>query len=201
MVKMADGRYLMARKVDIQAFFDWHSIVGKTITGIFPEDMDYGFSTMDDEEELDYSKHIMTPCCIQTDGLISVELDYGEQFEIAFSGQGPVILNTVPESQASNPAIPSNLFSLNMMFRNCLGKRVAEVSIEQHDQKMIFPCYCGIDMSAEDEGVCGIRLVLEDESCLVFSGSCDWNQMELLNNRGESMYVPMSWLKPGGSEE
>ena len=40
MVKMSDGRYLMAREADIAVFFEQHHIVGRTITGIFPEDME-----------------------------------------------------------------------------------------------------------------------------------------------------------------
>lgn len=200
MVKMTDGRYLMTRKADILAFFDQHHIIGRTITGIFPEDMDYGFSTMDDDEELEYPESVMFPCGIHTDGLISVEFDSGEQLEIAFSGEGPVILNMVPADKTFNPKIPSHLYSLNSMFHNCREKTITEVIIDQDGRKMLFPCYNGIDMRTEDEGVWRIRLKLDDGTYLAFSGSIDWGQLELLDKDGEDVEIPLSWLKPDGPE-
>ena len=200
MVKMTDGRYLMARKADLLAFFDQHHIVGKTITGIFPEDMDYGFSTMDDNEELEYPTSVMFPCSIQTDGIISVELNYGDRLEIAFSGEGPIILNMVPAEKTSSSKIPCDLYSLNTMFHACRQKKIIEIVIDQAGRKMMFPCYSGIDMSAEDEGVWRIRLKLDDETYLAFSGSVDWGQLELLDKNGEAVEIPLSWLKPDGPE-
>ena len=200
MVKMADGRYLMARKAEILAFFDQHHIIGKTITGIFPEDMDYGFSTMDDNEELEYPVSVMFPCSIQTDGIISVELNYGDLLEIAFSGEGPIILNMIPSEKTSSSKIPCDLYSLNTMFHACRQKKITEVIIDQSGRKMLFPCYNGIDMSAEDEGVWRIRLKLDDGTYLAFSGSIDWGQLELLDKDGEAVEIPLSWLKPDGPE-
>lgn len=200
MVKMADGRYLMARKADMLTFFDQHHIVGRTITGIFPGEMDYGFSAMDDDAELEYPASVMFPCGIQTDGIISVEFNDWDQLEIAFTGAGPVILNMVPADRTSNPKIPCDLYSLNTMFHNCLQKKITEVIIDQDDRKMMFPCYNGIDMSAEDEGIWRIRLILEDGNCLAFSGSVDWGELELLDRDGEPMEVPVAWLRPDGPE-
>jgi len=200
MVKMADGRYLMAREADIADFFEQHHIVGRTITGIFPEDMDYGFSTMDDGEELEYPASVMFPCGIQTDGVISVELNSGEQLEIAFSGEGPVILNMVPADKTSNPPIPPHLYSLNTMFNNCREKKITEIIIDQDNRKMLFPCYNGIDMRSEDEGVWRIRFKLDDGTFLAFSGNIDWSQMDHLDMNGKNTEVPLSWLKPDGPE-
>lgn len=200
MVKMDDGRYLMAREADILAFFERHHIVGRTITGIFPEEMDYGFSTMDDDEELDYPASVMTFCGIQTDGITSVEFGYTEQLEIAFSGHGPVILNMVSADRASNPKISCDLYSLNTLFHNCRQKKITDVIVDHDHERMLFPCYKGIDMSQEDKGVRRIRLVLEDGSSLAFSGSIDWGVAEYLDPDGEVAEVPLSWLRPDGPE-
>lgn len=201
MIKMNDGRFLMAREKDILAFFAQNDIVGRTITGIYPEYMDYGISNWDELiEEIDDISLCTNECAIQTDGSIFLELDYGDCLEIQFSGSGgPVILNVIPKIKlAKQPyhKTPTDVFSLNTLFHECRGKTISAVIADKHDGRMWFPRFHGIDMSTEDEGVYQIRLILEDESYLAFSGSVDWSCVDYLDEQGENKIVPMSWLLP-----
>lgn len=193
---MADGRCLMAQEADIAAFFEQHQIAGKTITGIYPEEMNYGIYNWDElMEEIEDISACTNECAIQTDGFIFLELDYGHWLEIQFSGSGgPVILNMV-SGDRPYPKIPADLFSLNTLFHSCRGKKITEVIVDRNNDKMLFPCFLGIDMSDEDEGVWQIRLILEDGSCLAFYGSIDWNCVEYLDAEGKRKTVPMSWLQ------
>ena len=197
MVRMNNGRYLMAKEKDILAFFEQHKIVGKTITGIYPDHMDYGISNWDEllEENEDIS-HWTTTCGIQTDGFIFLELDFGDWLEIHFSGSGgPVVLH-MASGDRPYPRIPADLFSLNTLFRGCRGKKIVKVIVDRNKERMLFPCFCGIDMSEEDEGVWQIRLVLEDGSQLAFNGSVDWSCVDYLDADGALKTVPMWWLMP-----
>lgn len=201
MVKLNDGSFLIAREKDILEFFTHNQIVDRTITGIFPKEMNYGISNWDDLlEEIDDISAYTNVCAIQTDDFVFLELDYGKWLAIQFSGAGgPVILNIV-SGDRPYPKIPADLFSLNTMFHGCRDKKIVEVAVDQDDDQMLFPCFCGIDMSGEDEGVWQIRLILEDRSQLAFNGSFDWSCMEYLDASGKPETVPISWLLPNAGK-
>lgn len=201
MIKMNDGRFLMAREKDIILFFAQNDIVGRTITGIYPEYMDYGINNWDELiEEVDDISLCTNECAIQTDGSVFLELDYGNWVEMQFSGSGgPVILNVIPKIKLTNRSYhkaQTDMFSLNTMFHECIGKTITNVIVDRHDGRMWFPSFHGINMSAENEGVYQIRLILEDRSYLAFSGSVDWSCVDYLDEQGENKTVPMSWLLP-----
>jgi len=200
MVQMNDGRCLIAREKEILDFFYNNHLVGRTITGIFPTAMNYGISNLDDilEEIEDISAHTCQ-CGIQTDDFVLLELDNCDCIEIQFSGSGgPVILNVI-RGGYTYPPIPVGLFPLNTMFHDCIGKKITDVIVDRNSNKMLFPHFCGIDMSVEDEGVWRIRLVLEDGSFLAFFGSVDWSCMEYLDKQEKITTVPMLWLLPNSS--
>lgn len=194
-VKLSDGRYLMAKEAEILAFFEGRSVVGKTITDIYPELMDYGIGNLEDLlEETDDISVCTNECAIQTDGLVFLELNHGSRLGIRFSGSGgPVVLKEMPGGSPCSE-IPSDLFSLNSMFDGCRGKKIANVIVDRNNGRMLFPCVCGIDMSVEDEGVWQIRLILDDGSCLAFHGFIDWGCMEYRNANGDAETVPLSCL-------
>lgn len=198
MVKLNNDRYLMAKENDILAFFSQNQIVGKIITGIYPEMMDYGISNLDEVlEELEDISACTHECGIQTDGDVFLELDYSSRLAVQFSGSGgPVILGVV-SGNSPCPQISEDLFSLNTLFRDCRGKKITDIIVDRNNGRMLFPCFCGVDMRGEDEGVWRIRLMLEDGSCLALFGSVDWSCVEHLDARGELMTIPLSRLISG----
>ena len=196
MVKMEDGSYLMAKGKDILTFFKQNQIVGKTITGIFPEEMDYGIGNWDEVlAEIDDISTSTNECAIETAGFVFLELNCGDWMGIQFSGSGGPVILRMTSGNRPYPKIPADLFSLNTMFHGCRGKKITKVIVDRNHEKMLFPCYCGIDMSEEDEGVWRIRLILEDGRQVAFCGSFDWSCMEYLNAKGEDETVPMAWLR------
>lgn len=197
MVQMNDGRYLVAREKEITKFFYDNHLIGRKITGIFPTAMNYGIGNLDDilEEIEDISAHTCQ-CSIQTDDFVLIEVENCGCLEIQFSGSGgPIILNMI-RGEYTYPHIPDDLFPLNTMFHDCIGKKITDIIVDRNSNKMLFPRFCGIDMSSEDEGVWRIRFVLEDGSCLAFFGSVDWSCVEYLDKQGEIATVPMLWLLP-----
>lgn len=192
MVLLHDGRRLMANKAEIMAFMEKHHIVGSTIVGIYPQEMDYGIGNWDElMEEWGGFPPGDSPCSITTDGSIFLEMDNGEWLEIEFSGDGPVILNMVPKGRPY-PEIPDHLFALNTVFHQCRGKQIVDVKVDVRSEHngMMFPCYRGIDMSAEYDGMWRIRLVLEDGNSLAFSGWIDFFNFELRDKNDETVFVP-----------
>jgi len=86
------------------------------------------------------------------------------------------------------------------LFHDCRDKRITDIIVDHNSGKMWFPCFSGVDMSPEDEGVWRVRLILEDGSCLAFYGSVDWSCVGYLDELGEPKRVPMAWLCPKGPE-
>ncbi len=196
MVKLNDGSFLMAREKDILEFFSHNQIVSRTITGIFPKVMNYGISNWDELlEEIDDISAYTNECAIRIDDFVFLELDYGKWLAIQFSGSGGPVIMKMMSGNDPYPKIPADLFSLNTMFHGCRGKKITEVIVDRNNGRMLFPCFSGIDMSEEDEGVWQIRLILEDESQLAFYGSFDWSCIEYLDAKGECETIPMSWLQ------
>lgn len=201
MVKLNDGSFLMAREKEILEVFTCNHIIGRTITGIFPKEMNYGISNWDDlMEEIDDISAYTNECGIQTDDFVFLELDYGKWLAIQFAGSGGPVIMKMMSGNDPYPKIPADLFSLNTLFHDCRHKKIANIIVDHNGGKMWFPCFSGVDMSAEDEGVWRVRLILEDGSCLAFYGSVDWSCVGYLDELGEPKRVPMAWLCPKGPE-
>lgn len=60
---------------------------------------------------------------------------------------------------------------------------------------MLFPCYCGIDMSKEDEGIKNISVVLEDGSYLNFEGQEDFFNIEHFKEDGTCLMIDVDQLR------
>ena len=206
MVIMDDGRRLMANKADIMEFMEQHNIVGRTICGVYPELMDYGIGNWDElMDEWGGVPQGSGPVCFNTDGSVFIAMQNDEWLEIEFSGEGPVILNMLPPMLPYGrpaPKVPVDLFSLNTVFQQCYRKKIVDIQVDvrtDHDG-MMFPCYRGIDMSSEYDGMWRIRLVLEDGNCLAFYGNFDFFGFELKDENGTTVYVPSSYFQGDGPE-
>lgn len=110
------------------------------------------------------------------------------------SGSGPLILGYGTADFAKYPSYHGQIYRLKTLFRHCIGKKITEVKIDAGEDSMFFPCYCGIDMSQEDEGVYGLRFLLDDGSTLSFAGEWDFFSVEHTDSKGEIREVPFSVL-------
>ena len=110
----------------------------------------------------------VTDSSIVTDGFVCLKLDDGHSVEINFSGEGPAVLGYDSYEPIESP-MPGYYYRLSTMLAGCLGKRIVGIVFGFTDKAMQFPCYCGIDMSEDYDGVCAVRLVLDDNSILEFS--------------------------------
>ena len=167
--QLPDGRWLMASYEDIRTFFRDNPVVGKVIQDIVPSKTDYCIGNLEDIEHiLDQSAE----STIDTDGFICLRFSDGSSLEVEFSGDGPIILGYNTASHF--PSYNGSCYTLTTMFKHCLGKRIEKIAFETTNRKMLFPCYMGIDMSAEDDGVKQLRFLLEDGTHLSASGWIDW---------------------------
>ena len=89
----------------------------------------------------------------------------------------------------------SSEFTLRTMFRHSLYRRIVGIHFEKSSHKMLFPCYRGINMAAEDDGIKEIRFQLDDGISLVASGSMDFFDFEHRNADGELLYIQETELR------
>lgn len=185
-----DGRYLMATWSDIHTFFETNDVRGKIIKSIVPSECDYAINNW---EEIESSNITKIHCSTSTDGYVSIVFEDDSSVEIEIPGSAPIILgtNNRPNDKRTNSAE----YSMDQLFSNAIGKRVVNVEFEKTSKKMIFPCYCGIDMSKEDEGINKIKVVLEDGSYLYFEGQGDFFNIKHFNADGTSVMISVDKLR------
>lgn len=179
MHKLDDGRMLMAAYDDIKRFFEENNIIGKTIKNIVPARYDYIIQNIEDIEDF---LHKEVDSVIDTDGQVCLVFDDGSNFEIEFNGDGPVILGYNAANFDDYEQYDGRCYKLSTLFQHCIGRSIAGVHFEKTDTKMMFPSYCGIDLSEEDDGVNQIRIDLNDGTALVASGSLDWFTFEHISD-------------------
>jgi len=190
---LEDGRELVASYKDIQAFFDRNHIAGRTIRDLRSYENDYMIKNLDDFDIETLSKWT-TESAIDTDGQIAIIFSDGDHMEIEFSGNGPILLGFNTADFSKYPEYNGTCYTLRTLFQHCIGRTVDSVFFEKTDRRMEFPAYCGIDMSEDDEGIQEIRLILDDESYLSFSGNIDFFRFMHQKKNGEELRVQYSEL-------
>ena len=168
---LSDGRTLMASVEDVKSFFDDNAICGKIIKDIRPFVFDYMIQNLDEIEEIEQEQ---TESAITTDGQICILFTDGSHMEIEFPGNGPMILGYNTADFSKYPQYDGTCYTLATMFRHCIGKKIIGVSVKRSNEKMVFPCYKGIDMREDDDGIKEIRLTLDDDSYLSAAGVVDF---------------------------
>ncbi len=188
--KMPDGRELMAAITDIEGFFREHSIVGRVIADMRPSELDYIIGNLCDMENI---YETACSCGIETDGCICIIFDDGDSMEAEFSGSGPVLLGFNTADLPRYPEPNGDIYAVRTMFGGCIGRRIVSIELEVSGS-MMFPCYRGMDMSEDDDGVYRIKFLLDDGTTLALQGWIDYFQIEHLDSNGELVYVPMKRL-------
>lgn len=196
---LEDGRIVMSTYEDIKHFFDANRIVGRKIVSIEPECLDYLIRNI--EDFYPFEKEMNVSCGIETAGFISLVFEDGFTAEIEIPGEAPVILGTNGFPKDHYPENNGKAYLLKTMFRECIGKTIAEVKFEKTDHKMIFPIYKGIDMSDYDEGINEIRIILEDNSQLVLYGWEDFFEVDYRNAEDEEFQIGLRELLSELNEE
>lgn len=184
-----DGRVLVASYNDIRQFFDDYHIVGRTISDLRSAENDYMIKNLEDFD-IDELNRWTTESGIETDGQIAILFADGDNIEIEFSGDGPILLGFNTANLSKYPAYDGTCYTLATLFQHCLGKTISNVLFEKSNHRMEFPAYRGIDMSADDEGIREIRLILEDGSYLKAFGGWDFYYFSHINSDGEELRVP-----------
>lgn len=172
---LPDGKELMARYDDIISFFEKHYIVGRNIADIRPAALNYQISNLEDIENI---INLRTECAIDTDEPVCFIFEDGDTMEIEFSGDGPIILGFNTADLSSHPQYDGYCYHLATLFNHTIGDRIVSIEVEKTERKMLFPSYCGHDMSPEDEGVTEIRLYLGSGKYLAASGWQDFFRFE-----------------------
>lgn len=162
---------LMASVEDVKAFFDDNAICGKTIQDLRPFAFDYMIQNLDEIEDIEQKQ---TESAITTDRQICILFTDGSHMEIEFPGNGPMILGYNTADFSKYPQYDGSCYTLTTMFRHCIGKKIIGISVIRSNEKMLFPCYKGIDMSEDDDGIKEIRLALDDNSYLSAAGVVDF---------------------------
>ncbi len=186
MHKLDDGRMLMAAYDDIKRFFEENNIIGKTIKDIVPARYDYIILNI---EEVDDFLHKDARSVINTDGQVCLVFDDDSNFEIEYSGDGPVILGYNTANFSDYKQYDGSCYKLGTLFQHCIGRSIAGIYFEKTDTKMMFPSYCGIDLSEEDDGVNQIKIDLNDGTALIARGSIDWFLFEHVTGSGDHLEV------------
>ena len=161
----------MASYEDLYSFFQENRIIGKTIREILPFALDYCIRNLDEIEDI---LNANTQCAIGTDDQICILFTDNTTLEVEFSGDGPIILGYNTAKLSAYPQYNGSCYTLRTMFQHCIGKRIIEIVFEKTDSRMLFPCYMGIDMSGNDDGVKQLRFYLEDGSYLLAEGNIDY---------------------------
>ena len=197
---LPNNRTLMIASADILDYFNSHPIIGRTITDILPTEYDYRIGNFDDlVVEMDMEIAI-TDSSLVTDGFVCLMLDDGHSVEILFSGEGPAVIGYDSYEPIQIP-MPGHYYQLRTILAACIGKRITGIVFGFTDKELQFPCYRGVDMSADYDGVCSIRLVLEDGSVLEFSGWIDYSSCVLLRPDGEPYDVKIKDLLADMTDE
>lgn len=142
----------------------------------------------------------VTDSSLVTDGFVCLKLDDGHSVEKLFSGERPAVLGYDSYEPIQIP-MPGYYYHLRNILGGCIGKRITGIVFGFTEKEMLFPCYCGIDMSKDYDGVCAIRLVLEDGSILEFSGWIDYSSCVFLKPDGEPYDVRMKDLLADMTDE
>lgn len=195
---LPDGRELMVRYDDIKNFFDKNRIIGRTITDIKPAAFDYIIRNIGD---IDNVYEADTESAVDTDGQICLIFEDGDDLEIEFSGDGPILLGFNTADFEKYPKPNGNCYTLRTLFKYCLGHKIVDIVFERSDHKMLFPTYCGIDTSAYDEGIDNIKIILDDGSYLLARGSIDYYNFEHHSQSGNELSIPFKELLGELNEE
>lgn len=179
---LQNGCWVMAAYEDIKCFFEEHKVIGRVIRDILPKELDYMIRNLEDIENIT-SYNIDS--AIDTDGVICILFEDGDSMEIEVAGEGPIILGWNTADLAEYPNYDGSCYKISTMFQHCIGKQITDVIIPKTEGEIRFPCYCGIDMSEDDEGIKEIRIYLEDHTYLQASGSIDWFCLEHCMENGE----------------
>ena len=188
---LLDGRILMAQYDDLRSFFETHRIVGRKIANIRPACLDYLWHYIEDWDSA-YTSDV--GCGIETDGAVCLVFEDGDCCEVEFCGEGPIVLGFNTANWDKYPAYDGTVYALHTMFQRCLGHTITAVEFERSEKRMTFPCYRGLSMSEDDEGVDYIRFVLDDGTHLLMHGVVDWFCVDHCTADGENVCVPMKDL-------
>ncbi len=189
MKTLEDGRVLLAAYDDIDAFFKKHNIVGRVISDIIPSEHDYMIRNIDEIEGFEYQ---YANSVIETDGFVCLVFEDGDTLEVYFSGDGPLVLGFNTAKLDEYPKYDGSCYTLHTLFKYCIGYRIIGLFFEKTDKKMMFPEYCGIDMSEEDEGVEEIYFMLEGGTSLLATSTIDYFRFEHLI-RGKRSYTEVKF--------
>ena len=190
---LEDGRILMASYDDIREFFDEYHIAGRTIRDLRSSENDYMIRNLEDFE-IEKLEQWTTESAIETDGQIAILFTDGDNLEIEFSGDGPILLGFNTADLSKYPEYDGRCYRLATLFQHCIGRTITKIFFERSDRRMEFPAYCGIDMSADNEGIQEIRLILNDGSYLKAFDHIDWFDFAHMNVNGEEFRVPYTEL-------
>ena len=169
--QLPDGRWLMASYEDLYSFFQENKITGKTIRDIRPFALDYCIRNLDDVEDI---LNTETQCTVGTDHQICMLFTDNTTLEVEFSGDGPIILGYNTADLSAYPQYNGSCYSLRTIFQHCIEKKIVKIVFEKTGGLMLFPCYRGIDMSEDDDGVKQLCFYLEDGSYLLAEGNLDY---------------------------
>ena len=188
---LPDGRTIMAAYQDIVDFLEHNRIIGRIITDIRAKELDYIIRNMKDIDDI----CLGIACCgIETDGQVCLLFADGDHMEIDVPGDGPIILGMNTACFDQYAVHDGTCYSVKTLFQHCIGHKIMDIDVRRSKSPMEFPRYCGIDMSAEDEGVKEISFILDDSSRLNARGSIDYFQFSHDASKHEMKYVPFSEL-------
>lgn len=178
---LGDGRNVIASYDDLLRFFEVNQIVGRKIKEIYPLCHDYMIKDMGELYPFDVDFKV--PCGIETDGFICLVFEDGEELLIEIPGEAPIILGI--SKSINKRKKDGTCYSLNTMFGACIGKTISDIRFDRTNHRMLFPIYQDIDMSNQDEGINEMRIILEDNSQLVFYGWQDFFKVDYRNEEDE----------------
>ena len=168
---LPDGRELMARYADIRKFFDQHAIVGREIADIRPSKLDYMIRNLGDIENICDQQ---AECGIETAGTICIIFADGDNIEIEFCGDGPLLIGFNTADYDRYPKYDGSCYTLHTLFGHALGRKIVSDVIIRSEHHMLFSEHCGNDMCEDNEGVEEIFLCLDDGTILGAEGHFDW---------------------------
>lgn len=182
--KLSDGRWIMASYKDIKEFFETNCIKGRKIIDIIPNQLDYMDYQLGAIENV---YNLNATSAISTDGQVCLVFEDGDHLEIGFCGDAPIILGFNTADFDKYPQHRGDCYTLKTLFGCSIGQTIKDIVFEKSETRMMFPVYCGIDMSEDDDGIKDIAFVLEDNTYLKASGVVDWFDFEHCEVNGQTI--------------
>lgn len=190
---LEDGRILLASYSDIESFFKENKIIGRVIKDIRCSALDYMVKNLN---EIENASEEFCDCEIQTDGTICLLFSDGDNLEIYFSGDGPLVLGFNTADFDNYPEPHGECYSVRSLFRYAIGYQIINVMFEKTEHRMLFPVYDGINMAGDDEGIQSIKMFLRGGTYLVASGAGDFFHFDHIMDleSGTPVSIPYRFL-------